>query len=141
MGTSRVCVFKSPIYLLHQLKTSKVQHPNRQQRPRPHIRLLFAHDHLRPGGPIYVHRRWHNSVDESGAPRPGKLQVEEESTHKGIGLLCARDGGIRSFQWTGAILPIYEPSSQDPSWRPPWEASTSKCHRSVVENDAAVLEC
>ena len=82
METSREYVFESPIHLLllRRLTTSKGQHPNRQQRPRLHIRLQSAHNHLESADLlIYVHGWWDNSVDESGAPRPGRFWFGEES--------------------------------------------------------------
>ena len=133
--------------LLHpSLPDPQGRHPDRQQRQRSSSRLQSSHDNLGPANLYFlVHRGRHNSVDEPRAPRPRNVWFEDVSANEGIGLLCARDGDLRSPQWADAVHLAYGPRRylEGPERRTPQETARERwgtLHRQCMEGSGTLLE-
>jgi hypothetical protein len=128
-----------------RLNRPKGKHPDQPQRSCLLSRLQSPHDNLGPvDNFILMHRGRHNSMDESRAPRPGHVWYEDESPNKGIRLLCARNGDLRSPQRADTVR-LVQGSRRYPEghgWRTPRETSRKRrrpFHRWYMECGATLL--
>ena len=102
-----VCLgYSGSCFCLADLNICQGEHTDRPYRQCSSSRLRSTHDcfgshecsilNLTRSG-------WHNSMDGTGDPRPGKVQFEGQSPDEIFGLLCSRYGDIRNCQREATI--------------------------------------
>ena len=86
------------------------QHNDRRNRLCHFGRLQSSRVDSGPIDPaVHMPGGWHDSMDESGAPRPRRIRFTEQTANNGIGLLCTGDGDLRSSQWETPFSPSGNP--------------------------------